>query len=118
MKTRRQQSGQAAEDTVLAAAKKRGLRQLARNYRTRRGELDLVLTAGDTLVVVEVRLRRRSDYGSAVESVTNAKQGRIIAATRQFLVEHPQWAESPVRFDVVGVDAQGRLDWIDNAFLA
>lgn len=114
----RQQRGQSAENTVLNAARRRGLRCLERNYRSYRGELDLVLADADTLVVVEVRYRSRKDYGLAIETVTASKRRSIVNATRAFLASRPSYAERPLRFDVVGVDADGGLDWIENAFEA
>jgi len=93
-----------------------GLSCVARNFRSRRGELDLVATDGEQLVVVEVRFRRRSDYGDALESVNPAKRGRIIAATQAFLAANPRYAELPVRFDVAGVAGDGTIDWHQAAF--
>lgn len=118
MASPRQRRGRAAEDTVLRAGRRRGLRCLARNFHCRQGELDLVLAGGDGLVVVEVRYRARADFGRAAETVTAAKQGRIIQATRAFLAAYPRHAERPLRFDVVGIEPDGTLDWIENAFQA
>lgn len=111
-------TGRAAEARVDRAARRRGYRRVARNYNVRGGELDLVYRDGDTLVVVEVRYRSRDDYGSAAASVTAHKQRRIVLATRHFLAEHPRHADTAVRFDVVGVNANDELDWIENAFYA
>lgn len=117
MLTQRQRSGNKAEDAVLVEAKSHGLRLVERNYQTRQGELDLLVTDGESLIVIEVRYRARQDFGSAIESVTSVKQRRIIAATKGFLMRHPQWNNAPIRFDVVGVDPNGRLNWVENAFL-
>lgn len=111
-------TGHAAERRVDRAARRRGWQCIAANYNVRGGELDRVYRTPEAIVVVEVRYRTRSDYGSAVASVTAAKQRRIVLATRYFLVEHPSLAEWPIRFDVVGVDADNTLDWIENAFYA
>tara|TARA_B100002049_G_C16004452_1_gene342994 strand:+ start:481 stop:843 length:363 start_codon:yes stop_codon:yes gene_type:complete len=110
--------GRAAESRVDAAARRRRWRLIARNYNVRGGELDLVYDARGTLVVVEVRYRARSDYGSAAASVTATKQRRIVLATRHFLAANPRYAEATIRFDVVGVDDSNELDWIENAFYA
>lgn len=116
--TRRQQRGRAAESHVDRRARHRGWRRVARNFNCRGGELDLVYTTGDRLIVVEVRYRSRSDYGRAAATVQRSKQRRIINATRYFLTRHPQYASYAVRFDVVGVNAELELDWIENAFYA
>lgn len=118
MRDWRRRRGHAAETAVLRAARRRGWQCLARNYASRRGELDLVLENEEGLVIVEVRYRGRSDYGDAAETVTAAKQARIVAAARAFLAAHPARAETPLRFDVVGVDPAGRLNWVENAFQA
>jgi putative endonuclease len=79
---------------------------VARNHRTRRGELDLVCRDGATLCFVEVRSRSRLDYGSPVASVTVAKARRVVAAATQYALAHGG-LEQPMRFDVVGVDLSG-----------
>lgn len=116
MRTWRQRRGRTAEDRVLTCARGRGLACVARNYRCRRGELDLVLVDGDCLVVAEVRYRGRDDFGGAAASVNHAKRRRIIAATRHFLATHPAYADHAVRFDVIGVAPGEDLDWIEAAF--
>lgn len=83
----------------------RGFVILARNYRTRRGEIDLIARDGDTLVFVEVRLRTRNDYGGAAASVTPRKQQRIVAAALAYLSRLRR--EPPCRFDAILLD---RLD--------
>lgn len=118
MKPDRQASGDAAEDQVAAEALRRGYRIVARNFRSRGGELDLLLSDADTLAVVEVRLRRNPRFGSGAESVDARKQQRIVLATRQFLATHPQWQNANIRFDVVSIGADRQLDWIENAFAA
>lgn len=118
--------GSRAEHIAEQWLQARGLRPLARNYRRRRGELDLVMleeagapARGATLVVVEVRYRRNAAYGEPEVTVGAAKRRRIAAATRLFLAEHPELATYPVRFDVVAL--LGSLDapcvrWIRGAF--
>lgn len=116
MPTWRRRRGDEAEERVLDAARERGLDCLARNFTCRRGELDLVLREGDELVIAEVRYRARSDYGNPAASVNYRKRRRIIAATKYFLATHPEHAERPVRFDVIGAAPGGDLDWIEAAF--
>ena len=66
--------GAEAEDLACAWLQARGLRLLERNYRSRRGEIDLIMQDGEQLVFVEVRYRASNRYGSAAESITSAKQ--------------------------------------------
>jgi len=118
--TPRKAAGDAAEALAARYLEGRGLRVLARNFRCRGGELDLVCRHGDTLVFVEVRLRRRSDFGGAAASITGRKQARIILAARHFLARHPALARFACRFDcVVMADLDGAsLEWLRDAFAA
>lgn len=104
-----------AEELCAELLQKAGLRILARNWRCRLGEIDLVAEEAGTLVFAEVRLRRDARYGGAAESITAAKRARIVAAARLFLTGR---AEAPCRFDVLLLDslAPVRLQWIRNAF--
>lgn len=95
-----------------------GLELIDRNYRCRLGELDLVFLDGEVLVFVEVRYRRRNDFGSGAESVGQRKRRRLIAAAQHFLQRHPAYADRPCRFDVVSIGSgeTPRVEWIRNAF--
>lgn len=97
-----------------------GLRVLARGYRCRMGELDLVCQDERHLVVVEVRARSRGALCSAVESIGPSKQRRIVQATRHLLLRHREWHAAPIRFDVVAFDdidaPEPTIRWIRNAF--
>ncbi|MEZ5626650.1 MAG: YraN family protein [Rhodocyclaceae bacterium] len=110
--------GAAAEQLAEAHLAAAGLHTLARNFRCRGGEIDLVCRDGATLVFVEVRLRGRSDFGGAAESITPRKQARIILAARHWLSQAGRLADAPCRFDVVLLDAldAGGIDWIRGAF--
>lgn len=112
----RRQQGTAAETLALGHLRAAGLELIERNYQCRRGEIDLIMRDADSIVLVEVRQRSRSDFGTAAESVTIHKQRRLLAAARHWLSRHPRHAERPLRFDVIGIDGKGRLDWIRNAF--
>ena len=111
--------GQRGEDTAARYLEARGLRLLERNYRCRGGEVDLVMLEGDTLVLVEVRLRSSAEFGGAAASVGPRKQRRFALAARHLLMTRPAFRDLPMRFDVVALEAgpEGpRLDWIRDAF--
>ncbi len=111
--------GQRGEDAAARYLEARGLRLLERNYRCRGGEVDLVMLEGDTLVLVEVRLRSSREFGGAAASVGPRKQRRFALAARHLLMTRPALRDLPMRFDVVALEAgpQGpRLDWIRDAF--
>jgi putative endonuclease len=111
--------GRDAEDRACHYLQKHGLRLLHRNYRSKRGEIDLILQDTDSLVFVEVRYRRQSGFGSAAETVDRRKQAKLIACARYFLQAHPDTARQPCRFDVLSIDGPtSRIEWIQNAFSA
>ncbi|HUR40665.1 MAG TPA: YraN family protein [Verrucomicrobiae bacterium] len=109
-------SGAAAEDRALSFLQAQGLKLIARNWRCKLGELDLVLADADTVVIAEVRSRRRSDYGSAAETVDWRKQAKLVRATRVLLAARPELAERPLRFDLVTLDGDGAVEWLREAF--
>lgn len=76
---------------------------LARNFRTRAGEIDLVARDGKTIVFVEVKARRGSAHGFGYEAVTPAKQRRLAAAAQAWAARHGQ-AGQAYRFDVISID--------------
>lgn len=110
--------GREWEAEALRRLEAAGLKLLDRNYRCRLGELDLVLRDGDSLAFVEVRFRRRSDFGSGAESVGASKRRRLIAAAQHYLQRHPALADMPCRFDVIaiGPGASPQIQWIRHAF--
>ncbi len=108
--------GQRAEDQAARFLEKRGLNILTRNFHCRGGEIDLICRDGKTLVFVEVRLRRNTDFGGAGASVTASKQRRIILAAQHYLANQAQF-DADCRFDCVLLDAKN-IDWIRDAFSA
>lgn len=119
--------GRAAEDLAARHLESQGATLLLRNFRRRTGELDIVALHADVLLVVEVRLRSREDYGGGAASVDAHKQRRIIRTAQQLLQSRRDLARWPMRFDVVVVTpgtataAQSdawRIEWIRHAFSA
>jgi putative endonuclease len=112
--------GRSAERLAERYLAVNGLRIIARNFRCRAGELDLIGVDGTVLVVVEVRQRTGSRVAGALESVGEAKRRRMRRATEFFRLAAPRWRRYPVRFDVVAVqgppDAAHDLDWVKDAF--
>lgn len=111
------QIGDAAEDAALHYLQQRGLRLLARNYRTPGrggGEIDLIMHAPDgTCVFVEVRQRKSASHGGAAASVTSTKQRRLVFAARHYLMRLGE--PPPCRFDVVLLE-HGSIEWLQAAF--
>jgi putative endonuclease len=120
MLTQRQQTGRRAEDLAAEFLRAQGCTILARNFRRRLGELDLVARRDGVLVIAEVRTRADIRYGSAAASVDRRKQRRIARATQLLLQQRAELARLPVRFDVIvvtDVDARAPgIEWIQHAF--
>lgn len=112
--------GRRGEDLALAHLRSAGLTLLARNYRCRGGEIDLVMREGATLVLVEVRLRSSDRFGGAAASVGARKQRRFALAARHLLLAHREYRSMPARFDVVAIDGDapdgGGIRWLRDAF--
>ena len=109
--------GQAAEQQACGYLTEHGLTLVARNYRCRMGELDLIMRDADALVFVEVRSRRAGRHGSPAESITAIKQHRLQRAAAHYLQRHP--VDAPCRFDVVGITRDAgktHIEWIRDAF--
>ena len=114
----RQADGHLAEARVAAYLERQGLKILARNYRVKGGEIDIVAREGKTTVFVEVRLRRNDAFGGAAASITRSKQQRLILAARHWLQAH---GETPCRFDCLlleGRAADAPITWLRDAFSA
>jgi putative endonuclease len=112
--------GQQAEAWAERHLLEHGLRLLARNWRCREGELDLVMLDGDTVVFAEVRYRLHRQWGGALGSIDGRKQARIICAAERYLLQEPAWASHPCRFDVVAIEGHSPqapgLTWLKDAF--
>ena len=112
-RTPAQVEGEAAEARAARYLADQGLAILARNFRTRFGEIDLVARDRDTLVFVEVRSRASAAHGGAAASIDAAKRRRLEAAAGQYLAR--LGSEPPCRFDVVTLQGE-KLNWLRAAF--
>jgi putative endonuclease len=111
-------SGDLGEEIARRYLARKGYELLESNYRTRRGELDLISRQDHTLVIVEVKLRRGSAYGTPLEAVTPRKQRAIRLMAEEYLAERAPDFQS-LRFDVVGIPLRGErteITHIQDAF--
>ena len=118
--------GHDAEQHACDHLQGQGLRLLERNYRSRYGEIDLIMRHANTLVFVEVRYRQSTRFGSPAETVDVRKQAKIRATAEHYLQQHPQRAGVSCRFDVVAMTPAGDSDagqaphyavnWLPDAF--
>jgi putative endonuclease len=116
------QRGAASERLAAEYLRGRGLVVLAHNLRCKVGELDLVCLDAEVLAIIEVRQRRKVDFGGALASVTWRKQRKIIRAAQFFLQRRAGWRGHAMRFDVLALeglpDGAHRIVWIKDAFRA
>ena len=127
----RQQLGAWAEQQAAQLMQNHGFQFLAANYHSRYGELDLILVCDQELVFVEVKARAQTRYAQAIESVSRAKQGKMLKTAMCFIQKNPQFAHYYYRFDVICFDFNQQfskniqhdftkypydVQWIENAF--
>ena len=113
--------GRQGERIALDFLKRYGLVPLEKNYRTTRGEIDLIMRDNETIVFVEVRARSDNNYMQPLESIDDHKVEHIIYASRHYLQREKLENDAYCRFDIViltGNDRQPKIEWIKNAFEA
>jgi putative endonuclease len=110
--------GMRAETLAANYLRARGLVIVARNFRVRGGEIDLVAREGGVTVFVEVRLRRSKAFGGAIGSIDAPKRRRLLLAAAHWRLRHPGCGNC--RFDCVLLDNldANNLEWIRHAFTA
>jgi putative endonuclease len=115
--------GNAGEDKAALWLTKQGLKIVERNYRSRRGEIDIIAlhhspSGGTTLAFVEVKTMPASGPEDIEHLITREKKRRIIATSRYFLASHPAYNYCSIRYDVIIIDmpALGPVYHIPNAF--
>lgn len=113
--------GDFAESLACQFLQNKGLRLLQRNYRCKRGEIDLIMQQNsDSLVFIEVRYRKHAGFGRGFETVTRNKQRRIAYCAQQYLARYGLLTQ-PARFDVISIEGPAdkpELEWLTNAFHA
>lgn len=102
--------GAAAEARAANFLEAQRVRIVARNWRCRHGEIDLIAEEAGTLLFVEVRSRARGRFGDAAASITAAKQARLIAAAQLYLATLARIP--PCRFDAILLDGDAEPRWL------
>ncbi len=119
--TKRKSLGDFGERLAIQHLEATGYRIVARNHRTRYGEIDVIAMRGDALVFAEVKCRRGTRMGSASASITPTRAARMVALAEAYAAERPGLPPNH-RIDVIAVDLlpDGRvlpLQHIENAVL-
>lgn len=107
--------GSVWEDRAVRYLRDAGVTIIERNYRCHIGEIDIIGLDRDSYVFVEVKYRKGTEYGCAVEAVTPRKQQIIRSVAQVYLTQHGLPEDTRVRFDVCGFD-DGKITYIKYAF--
>ena len=102
---KRMERGKFGEDVAVRWLEGKGIKILAKNFKVRGGEVDLVAQEGDVLAFVEVKTGRSGAFGPPETWVTPRKRRHLVRAARAYLAKNP-W-DGEVRFDVVAVEVRG-----------
>jgi putative endonuclease len=104
-KTSKQQTGIFGEEAASTYLIENGYKVITRNYRFKRGEIDIIAQKDDKYIFIEVKTRSRNDFGNPEDFVDERKQIEIIRTAEAFLEE--QHHEGEIRFDIISVKNQG-----------
>ena len=110
--------GKNGEDLACRELERRGYAIIARRYRRRGGELDIIARDGGTLVFVEVKARESHAFGAAAEAVTGLKRRKIAELALDYMMRN-HLSNCPCRFDVVSIHFDSGspvIDLFQNAF--
>ncbi|MBQ1628945.1 MAG: YraN family protein [Treponema sp.] len=118
MQLSKKQIGNNGEDRAAAFYESLGYTVVARNFRTQTGEIDVILEKDDLLVFSEVKTLPNGTPELMAKVLDIGKQKRIIKTAKRFLLNHRQYSNSYIRFDVIVLDMPGFPDvyHIENAF--
>jgi putative endonuclease len=111
-------AGELAEQLAAQYLQKQGLKLLHTNFRSRFGEIDLIMQDAETHVFIEVRLRSNPKFGGAAASIDARKQAKLLKTAKFYLSKLKQIP--PCRFDAVLMQASdnNHIEWVKNAFTA
>ncbi len=113
----RKSIGKKGEDWALTYLEQKGYRLQARNYRHRRGEIDLIVEKENRLIFVEVKLRADDRFGLPEEMVSSAQQALIIQTAEHYILEK-DW-QKDIRFDIIAIlqkEDQREIQHFEDAF--
>jgi putative endonuclease len=99
----KQQLGRRGEEIATSYLRRQGYTILARNWQCPIGEIDIVAREGETLAFVEVRTRRGHHFGTPEESITPAKQARLVELAQTYLQEMGL-TDTDWRIDVIAIE--------------
>ncbi len=106
------------ENRAAAFLEAKGFQIIERNWRTKRGEIDIIALKNDILVFIEVKTLPKGTLDMIQRELNNQKRERIIKTSKRFLLNHRQYSNNYIRFDVIVIDMPGLepVYHIENAF--
>ena len=104
MKGDRQKLGRVGENIAKKYLQDLGYELITTNFRTKKGEIDIICRKSKDLVLVEVKSLRTTNFGSGEERISKTKQKKLIKTTYQFLGHRPEFESLGIRFDVIVVN--------------
>jgi len=114
--------GMRFEQQARRYLQRNGLQLLEQNFRSRFGEIDLIMRDRACICFIEVKYRASPDFGGAYASIPLYKQRKLIKTALYYLACHPQYANRDLRFDALLIqrqrDGAEQIEWIPNAFYA
>ena len=109
-----------AEDLALRYLQKHDMTLLERNFRSRFGEIDLIMQENNTIIFVEVRSRRNTAFLHPAETIDFSKRNKIRRTSQVFMQKTPAWNHFDWRFDVITLtgrrEDEMKIEWIKSAF--
>lgn len=108
--------GALGEEAAVKALRKNGYKILERNFRTKTGEIDIIAKDGEYTCFVEVKLRKRNDFGTPADAINEKKRQRIVSAAKLYAVKK-KILDAPLRFDAVLINAEAKGDRLINTHI-
>ena len=107
--------GRAGEDSAVLYLEEKGMRVIAKNFRSLRGELDIIALDRETLIFVEVKTWSAYGIEALEQSLDDKKRRKIIETSKYFLSLHREYKYMAIRFDVIFISPEG-ITHIASAF--
>lgn len=104
--------GKKGEDMACTFLENKGFVLVKKNFRCRKGEVDLIMKDHEILVFIEVKYRSSGHFGSPIEAIDTKKQEKLLDVSRYYL--YTQAYEGPLRFDAVGIQKHANGHWIEH----
>ena len=110
--------GAKQESIALKFLQQKGLKLITKNFRSKIGEIDLIMHDTTQIIFIEVRYRNLKSHGTPAETVNYTKQQKIIKTSTIYLIQNNLYDKVNIRFDIISInnDPVSPIEWIKNAF--